>query len=87
MPHDEINENGQMTLETYQNLKKRLNHRKIWYFDGPPEKKPNALLAILSIDSYVNMNHQRLLDCLYDQLKVVSVNENFDRKDQILSIE
>ncbi|CAF5220689.1 unnamed protein product [Rotaria magnacalcarata] len=33
------------------------------------------------------MNHQRLLDCLYDQLKVVSVNENFDRKDQILSIE
>ncbi|CAF3998814.1 unnamed protein product [Rotaria magnacalcarata] len=87
MPHDEINENGQMKLETYQNLKKRLNHRKIWYFDGPPEKKPNALLAILPIDSYVNMNHQRLLDCLYDQLKVVSVNENFDRKDQILSIE
>ncbi|CAM4887065.1 unnamed protein product [Rotaria socialis] len=87
MPHDEINENGQMKLETYQNLKKRLNHRKIWYFDGPPEKKPNALLAILPIDSSVNMNHQRLLDCLYDQLKVVSINENFDRKDQILSIE
>ncbi|CAF3678522.1 unnamed protein product [Rotaria sp. Silwood1] len=87
VPHDNIDENGQMNIETYQKLKKRLSHRKIWYFSGPPEKKPNALLAIIPLDLSININHQRLLDYLYDHLKNLSIDGNFVKQDQILSIE
>ena len=76
VPHDEIDEDGQMKLKHIEKLKKRLNNRKVWYFAEPPEKKPNALLAILPSDSSINIDHQRLIDCLYDHLKTLSTNEN-----------
>ncbi|CAF3090212.1 unnamed protein product, partial [Rotaria sp. Silwood2] len=87
LPHEEIDENGQMKIETYQKLKKRLSHRKIWYFREPPEKKPNALLEILPFDLSININHQHLLDYIYDHLKNLSIDEIFVKNDQILSIE
>ncbi len=87
VPREEINENGQMNIETYQKLKKRLNNRKVWHFDGPPEKKPNALLAILPSDSSIHIDHERLFDNLYDRLKTFSTNENSNIDQQILSIE
>jgi hypothetical protein len=74
----EIDTNGQMTIETYEKLKKRLNNRKVWYFNNPPEKRPNALLAILPLDASIQINHQDLLDSLYDLLKSFSINENID---------
>jgi hypothetical protein len=77
-----------MKIETYQKLKNRLNTRKVWYFTGPPEKKPHALIAILP--SYVSttiINHQSLLDCLYDRLKISSNNDDVDIEQRILSIE
>jgi hypothetical protein len=76
-----------MKIETYQKLKKRLNSRKVWHFDGPPEKKPNALLAILPPDLSIHIDHQRLFDALYDRLKISLTNENFNIEQQILSIE
>ena len=85
--HEEIDKNGQMTIETYKKLKKRLNNRKVWYFDGPPEKKANALLAILPLDSSIKIKHQYLLDGIYDRLSSSSINETFDIKQRILSIE
>jgi hypothetical protein len=87
VPRDEIDENGQMQIETYQKLKKRLMHRKVWYFSAPPEKKPNALLAILPPNLSTIIDHQRLLNCLYERLKTFSINENFDIQERILSIE
>lgn len=87
VPHDDIDENGQMKIETYQKLKKRLNNRKIWYFSEAPEKKPNALLAIVPLDPSISMNHQRLFDCLGNQLKSVSTNEDFAVEERIISIE
>lgn len=76
-----------MNLETYQKLKKRLKNRKIWYFNGPPEKKPNALLAIIPIDLSISINHQRLFDALFEHLKTISTDENFESNNKILSIE
>jgi hypothetical protein len=87
VPHEEINEDGQMKLETYDKLKQRLGNRKVRYFSEPPEKKPNALLAIIPLDSSINIDHQRLIDCLHDHLKALSTNENFDITKRILSIE
>lgn len=76
-----------MATETYQKLKKRLSNRKVWYFSGPPEKKPNAVLAIPSSDSSIDIDHQRLLDALYDRLKTSSTNEDSNVEGQILSLE
>jgi hypothetical protein len=76
-----------MDIETYQKLKKRLNNRKVWYFNEPPSKKPNALLAIIPSDSSINIVHQHLFDALYDHLKTLLINENSNIKDRILSIE
>jgi hypothetical protein len=76
-----------MTIETYQKLKKRLSNRKVWYFDRSPEKKPNALLAVVSSDSSINIDHQRLLDALYDRLKTVSTDENCNIEERIVTIE
>ena len=76
-----------MKLETYEKLKQRLHNRKIWYFTEPPEKKPNALLAVLPLDSPIDIDHQRLIDCLYDHLKTLPTNENIDITQRILSIE
>jgi hypothetical protein len=76
-----------MRIETYQKLKKRLSNRKVWYFDRSPEKKPNALLAVVSSDSSINIDHQRLLDALYDRLKTVSTDENCNIEERIVSIE
>ena len=87
IPHEEIENTGHMSIETYQKLKKRLNNRRVWYFNGPPEKKPSALLAILPIDSSLNINHQHLLDCLYDRLKTFAINDNFDVTQRIVSLE
>ncbi|CAF1061835.1 unnamed protein product [Rotaria sordida] len=87
VPREDIDESGHMKIETYQKLKKRLSHRKIWHFSEPPEKKPNALLANLPLDFSIYINHQYLLDCLYDHLKTLSFDENFIKNDQILSIE
>ncbi|CAF1603823.1 unnamed protein product [Rotaria magnacalcarata] len=87
VPRDEIDENGQMNLETYQKLKKRLNSRKVWYFDGPPEKKTNAFLATVPPDTTITIDHQRLLDALYDRLRSSSTNANCTIEQQILSIE
>ncbi|CAF1242987.1 unnamed protein product [Adineta steineri] len=87
VPHDDIDENGQMKLETYQKLKKRLNNRKVWYFSDPPEKRPNALLAIIPCDLSINIDHQILYDALCDTLKTFSSNNNSNVEEQILSIE
>ena len=76
-----------MNIETYQKLKKRLNNRKVWHFDAPPEKKPNALLAVLPAESSARIDHQRLLDALYDRLKSDSNEENSPIDQRILSIE
>jgi len=76
-----------MQIETYQKLKKRLNARKVWYFNAPPEKKPNALIAILPSNLSTIIDHKCLLDCLSERLKTVSTNENFDIGERILSIE
>jgi len=76
-----------MDIETYQKLKKRLNNRKVWHFNGPPSKKPNALLAIIPSDSSINIVHQHLFDALYDRLKTSLTNENSNIEDRILSIE
>lgn len=76
-----------MSAETYQKLKKRLNSRKVWHFDGPPEKKPNALLIIIPSDTTIFIDHQRLLDALYDRLKTESTMESPTIEDKILSIE
>ncbi|CAF4574468.1 unnamed protein product [Rotaria sp. Silwood1] len=87
VPRDEIDENGQMNVETYEKLKKRLNNRKVWYFNGPPEKKPNALLAILPSDVTISIDHQRLFDALMERLKNSSTKENSNSEQPILSIE
>lgn len=84
--NEQIDESGEMKIDTYHKLKKRLHNRKIWYFNGPPEKKPNALLAILPSDSSINMNHLSLLDCLYQQLKSFFTNE-INIEEHILSME
>jgi hypothetical protein len=76
-----------MNLETYQKLKRRLNARKVWYFSAPPEKKPNALLAIIPSNASFSIDHQRLLDCLYERLKSLPINENINIQQRILSIE
>jgi len=76
-----------MNLETYQKLKKRLNNRKVWYFNGPPEKRPSALLAILPSDASFNIDHQRLYDALCDSLKTSSTNANSNVEQRIVSIE
>ena len=76
-----------MNTETYEKLKKRLSNRKVWYFDNPPEKKPNALLAILPTDSSISIDHQRLYDALYDRLKTVLTDQNSNLTGRILSIE
>jgi len=76
-----------MNIETYQKLKKRLNNRKVWYFTGPPEKKPNALLAIIPSDSSVTIDHQQLCNNLYDRLKTLSTTETIKIEQRILSIE
>ena len=83
VPHDEIDENGQMNLETYEKLKQRLRNRKIWYFPNPPEKKPYALIAVLPLNHSHSISHQQLLDCLYDRLN----SSSDDVKQRILSIE
>jgi len=87
IPRDDIDEHGQMNIETYQKLKKRLNNRKVWYFDGPPQKRPNALLAIIPSDSSINIDHQCLFDALYDRLKTLLTDENSNIDERILSIE
>ena len=87
VPRDEIDENGQMTVETYQKLKKRLINRKVWHFDRPPEKKPHALLAILPTELSTRIGHQRLLDAFYDRLKSGPTDENSPVDQRILSIE
>ncbi|UJR33819.1 hypothetical protein I4U23_021243 [Adineta vaga] len=81
VPHDDIDETGQMKLETYQKLKKRLNNRKVWYFSEPPEKRPHALLALIPSESPLHIDHQVLYDALCDILKTSS-NEQ-----RILSLE
>lgn len=83
VPRDEVDESGQMNEETYQKLKKRLSNRKVWYFSGPPAKKPNALLAVIPIDATMNIDHQQLCQNLYERLKTVSN----DIEQRILSIE
>lgn len=87
VPHDDIDENGQMNLETYEKLKQRLRNRKIWYFPNSPEKKPNALIAVLPLNHSHSISHQQLLDCLYDRLKSSSNEQNLDVKERIISIE
>jgi hypothetical protein len=76
-----------MNIETYEKLKKRLNNRKVWYFEEAPEKKPNALLAILPSDSSINIDHQRLYDALYDRLKTSLTNGDSISEQRIVSIE
>jgi len=76
-----------MNIETYQKLKKRLNNRKVWYFTGQPEKKPNALLAIIPSDSSITIDHQQLCNNLYDRLKTLSTTETIKIEQRILSIE
>jgi hypothetical protein len=73
-----------MQLDTYQKLKKRLNARKVWYFNAPPEKKPNALIAILPPNLPTIIDHKRLLDCFSERLKTTS---NIDIEERIISIE
>ena len=87
VPRDDINETGEMKLETYQKLKKRLNNRKVWYFNDPPTKKPNAFLAILPADISITIDHQRLYDALSERLKSSPTDKNSSIENRILSIE
>ena len=76
-----------MNLDTYQKLKQRLRNHKLWYFSCPPEKKPHALIAVLPVSHSVSIQHQQILDCLYDRLKSSSIEQNLNVKHRILSIE
>ena len=87
IPRDEIDDQGQMKIETYQKLKERLGRRKIWYFNNPPEKRPNSIIAIIPTNLSVIIGHQRLLDCLYECLKTFLNNENINIEQKILSLE
>jgi hypothetical protein len=87
VPHEEIDETGEMKLDTYQKLKRRLNASKVWYFTAPPEKKPNALIAVLPSNVSIQIDHQRLFDCLMESLKSSMPNENLNIQNKILSIE
>ncbi|UJR13486.1 hypothetical protein I4U23_000500 [Adineta vaga] len=84
---EESDKNGQITNETYQKLKNRLRNRQVRYFNRPPEKKPLALLAILPVNGSIYVNHQQLLDCLYDRLKTYSTNKITEIQHKIISIE
>lgn len=87
VPREEIDENGQMQIETYQKLKKRLNNRKVRYFSEQPAKKPNALLAILPLESSINITHQQLYDSLIDRLKSIANDDDYNVEERIISIE
>ena len=87
VPREEIDESGQMTLETYQKLKKRLTTRQVWYFNGPPEKKPNALIALIPIDGSMRIDHQRLLDALHERIRSFSTDDSVAIDQRILSLE
>ncbi|CAF1354463.1 unnamed protein product, partial [Didymodactylos carnosus] len=83
VPRDEIDDSGQLKLETYKKLKQRLNARKVWFFNDIPQKKPNALLCSMPND--LNLNHKQLLDLLYEILQTDSGRTDVSRK--ILSLE
>ena len=87
VPREEIDETGQMPMETYQKLKKRLSNRKVWYFSGPPEKKPKGLIAILPVESSIRITHDVLLNAIYERLKSISSEDNYPVEERILSIE
>lgn len=87
MPRQEIDENGQMPLETYQKLKKRLSNKKVWYFSGPPEKRPNSIIAIIPADAPFEVDHQCLLNAIYEHLKNVETHQDQSANERILSIE
>jgi hypothetical protein len=88
VPRDNIDVNGQMTMETYQKLKKRLTNRKVRHFQGPPMKKVNALLAIIPVDTSVRIDHQCLIEAIYDRLRMSPTwMENVPIDQRIRSIE
>lgn len=76
-----------MTLDTYKSIKKRLGHRRVWYFTAPPERKVNALIAVLPLDSPLIVHHQRLLEVLYERLKTLPTIDTLDVQQRILSLE
>ena len=76
-----------MNLDTYNKIKTRLGHQKVRYFSEKPEKKINAILAIIPIELTTNIHHQSLLDSINEQLKHLSTNENENLQQRILSLE
>ena len=85
---EQINEDGTMNVDTYDKLNKRLNRCKVWHFDGPPEKKVNAFIALIPLDSTIQLTHQRFLEALNEHLNSSSNKNNCtDQQEEILSIE
>ena len=87
VPREEINEQGQMELDTYKSIKKRLSGRRVWYFSAQPERKANALIAVLPLDYSLKIDHRRLLEILYERLKSLSSEEDVDVQRRIVSLE
>ncbi|CAF0875575.1 unnamed protein product [Adineta ricciae] len=87
IPQEEIERSDEISTETYKKLKKRLSNRQVRYFSRPPEKRPCSLLAILPTNCSTSINHQQLLECLYDRLKTLFTNDKIDIKQRILSVE
>ena len=87
LPRNDIDEQGRMALDVYRKLKKRLRSHKVWYFHDRPSKKPNALLVVLPSDCASHVDHQSLLDTLYDRLRVLFPDQKSDVKRRIVSIE
>lgn len=76
-----------MNLDTYKKIKQRLSHKKIRYFTGPPDKKPNALIIVLPVEYPSRLTHQKLFDILVERLKSLPMEENNNVENRIVSIE
>ncbi|CAF0998451.1 unnamed protein product [Adineta ricciae] len=87
IPQEEIERTGQISSKTYEKLKTRLSNCQVRYFSHPPEKRPCSLLAILPANYSTSINHQQLLECLYDRLKTLFTHDKIDIKQRILSLE
>lgn len=87
VPRDEVDDKGQMKIETYQKLKQRLIQQKIRFFSDAPEKKPNALIAILPANLSQTITHQCLLDGLAEHWQSSAENDEFDIEQKIVSLE
>jgi hypothetical protein len=87
VPQREINDDGQLDLDTYKQIQSRLKHRTVCFFTERPASRANALIVILPINHSLNIHHQDLFDILYEQVKRLSDDDNIDIHQRILSLE